>query len=207
MKELLVYTADADAEAVFRALLRRSSDLGLPPINADVDRHFAHDAGLYTTGPALCRHRKPDYRHVLLVLDHHGCGREHARQPETVGANLQRRLDGHSWAERSAVVVIAPELEVLLWRDADAIAGYYGVEPAVLAAWVGEFGSRPESAPLEQPKELLEYVVRDRLRRTLSPADFAAIAGAADLSRWSTDPAFDAAVAALRCWFVAAPDL
>lgn len=201
MKGLLVYTADADTQAVFHALLRRPNDLDIGPIAADVDRHFGRDAGMFATGPALCRHRKREYQYVLLVLDHHGSGREHNREPETIRANMLQRLRDHSWAERSDVVVIKPELEAWLWRDANAIAAHFGVETKVIMSWADRFGMPAGLARGERPKELLEFVVRDRLRRTISPADFEHIAERADLSLWLTDPTFEVAVTALRTWF------
>jgi hypothetical protein len=53
MKDLLVYTADADALALMRAILSRPEALQIPAITFDVDRHPGRDAGVFCTGSSL----------------------------------------------------------------------------------------------------------------------------------------------------------
>jgi hypothetical protein len=51
MKDLLVLTADADMQAVFRAILDRCDALGIRPISSAVDRHLYRDSGVFSDGP------------------------------------------------------------------------------------------------------------------------------------------------------------
>src|SRR5580698_7674727 len=123
MKDLFVLTADADMQAVFRTILGRSEALGIRPITSTVDRHVNRDPGVFSEGPEFIRRTIPknDYRHFILAFDHDGSGCN--RPPDECARTVQERLDSFTFIGRSAVVVIAPELEEWLWRDPSTIPG------------------------------------------------------------------------------------
>ena len=82
MKDLLVYTADADALGLMRSVLGRPQALGIRAIDFDIERHPLRDAGMVQSGAELARMKKDRYQNALLLWDFSGCGREHRTTPE-----------------------------------------------------------------------------------------------------------------------------
>ena len=54
---------------------------------------------------------------------------------------------------------------------------------------------------MEQPKELFEFLIRDRLRRTISPRDFEKIGERAGIKGLMMCESFRHVVEILRDWF------
>ena len=205
MKDLLVLAADADAGAFFSSLISRSDALGIRPITLDVDRHPGRDSGVVQSGPELLRMRKGAYRRVLLILDHHGSGREQRLDPGQLEQSLQLRLDQCTWTHSSLVVVLSPEVERWLWCTGAALASHFGVSQDEMTdyarLWCDVHDLTLDRAKTEKPKELFEGVVRGGLRRTLSPRDFSRIGALASVRALSAEPGFVRFRAALRGWF------
>lgn len=205
MKDLLLLAADADAGAFFSSLISRGEALGIRPITLDTDRHPGRDSGVVQSGPELLSMRKGQYRRTLLILDHHGSGRDQRMSPSELAASLQLRLDQCTWTHKSLVVVLEPEVERWLWSTGAALARHFGVSQDVLTRyanhWCKSVGLTLDDAKAEKPKELFEGVVRGSLRRTLSPRDFARIGALASVRALSAEPDFVRLRAALRGWF------
>ena len=72
MRDLVVITADADMEAVMRAVLKRPQALGIRDIAFEVRRHDGRDAGVFQNGPEVTRTLKSDFDRLLMLWDHHG---------------------------------------------------------------------------------------------------------------------------------------
>jgi hypothetical protein len=207
MKDLLLLAADADAGAFFSSLISRNDALGIRQITLDTDRHPGRDSGAVQSGPELLRMRKGAYQRVLLILDHHGSGREQRMDPGHLERSLQQRLDHCTWTNSSLVVVLAPELERWLWCTGAALARHFGVTQDELTGYADRWCSMHDlsldQAKTEQPKELFEGVVRGHIRRTLSPRDFAQIGAIASVRALYAEPGFIRLRAALRTWFPA----
>jgi len=205
MKDLFVFTADADALAVMRAVLSRPESLGIRPITFDVDRHAGKDSAMVRTGPQLAGMRKGRYRKAVLIWDFHGSGWENVRSPQESEAQVQAKLDQVTWRDNSEAVAIVPELEEWLWHNQASIHAHLGVSAQELDRWVAEYATsremRPPDVKASEPKELLEYVFVQKARRTISPADFEAMASRASLVDWKASPSFRALVALLATWF------
>ncbi|MDR0702523.1 MAG: hypothetical protein LBF61_09000 [Azoarcus sp.] len=205
VKDLLIYTADADAMAFMRAVLGKPQALGIRAISFDIERHPLRDAGMVQSGAELARMKKGHYRKALLMWDHHGSGRDHRQTPQAVQQEIQEKLDAYTWENNSAVTVLLPELEQWLWFCENALAAYNGITVAELAQWVDEraskFSTTPTALKNEQPKELFEHVMRERLRRTISPRDFEEIGERAGVSGLRECPSFLAIVNILQEWF------
>ena len=176
MKDLLLYVADADAQAFMKSLLHKPKALTILQITFDIDRHPQKDSGMVQSGAELTRMRKGQYRKALLAWDHHGSGRDHKQSPDVVRNEVQKRLDSCTWSENSAVTIFVPELEEWLWYCENALLAYWGISTEDLGAWLDErankLGKSVATLKTEQPKELFEYVMRERLKRTISPRDF-----------------------------------
>lgn len=205
MKDLLVYVADADAQGFVRAVLQRPQALGIRAVDFHVDRHPQRDAGMMNTGAELMRLQKGQYGKVLLILDHHGSGRDHKQNADAVGAEIQEKLDTISWSGNSFVSVLVPELEQWLWFCENALATHYGIDAKQLEEWVADhaakLGLNADTLKTEQPKELFEYIVRERLRRTISPGDFEKIGDKASVKALMECSSFRSIVDTLRLWF------
>jgi len=74
MKDLYVLSADADAEAAMRSVLKRHRSLGIREITFDIGRNPMRDSGMVNTGPELVRLQKGKYKKALLMWDYHGSG-------------------------------------------------------------------------------------------------------------------------------------
>lgn len=205
IKDLLVYTADADALAFMRAVLGRPKALGIRPIEFDIERHPQRDAGMVQSGAELARMKKGGYHRALMMWDFAGCGREHRISAQALEAEVRGRLDNYSWSGRSAVTVLVPEVEVWLWHCAPTLAAYLGVSvdeiDGGLQVFAGKQGQDLETLKREQPKELFEHLMREKLRRTISPRDFEEIGRKASIKRLRNCPSFDRIAGIVQGWF------
>jgi len=205
IKDLLVYTADADALALMRSVLGRPDALGIRAIAFDIERHPQRDAGMVQSGAELARMKKGGYDKALLLWDFAGCGREHRMSAQELEIEVQARLDSYSWSGRSATTALVPEVEVWLWYCEPALAKHCGVTVDAIGPCLNAFavkqGKSLETLKQEQPKELFEHLMREHLRRTISPRDFEEIGQQASIKRLRECPSFDRIVGILQGWF------
>lgn len=205
MKDLLLYVADADAQAFMNSLLNKPLALGIREITFDIERHPQRDSGMVQSGSELTRMKKGKYQKALLTWDHHGSGRDHKQTPEQVRDEIQNKLDTYTWSKNSSVTIFVPELEQWLWYSENALISYYGISADQLNTWIvdrcDKLGKAIDVLKSEQPKELFEYVMRDCLKRTISPRDFAEIGKLAGVNGLMNCESFRSVVDVLRVWF------
>jgi hypothetical protein len=205
MKDLLVYVADADALAFLRAILQRHQALGIRPITFDIERHPQRDAGMVQSGAELVRMKKGRYHKALLMWDHHGSGRDHRQAPNLVAQDIQGKLDSFTWSGNSSVTVLVPELEQWLWFCENAVAAHCGITQAQLDQWVQErslkLGKTADAMKQQQPKELFEHIMRERIKRTISPRDFDEIGQRASVNALLACGSFNSIALTLQTWF------
>lgn len=210
MKDLLVYVADADALAFMKAIMERPQALGIRPIDFEIERHPMRDSGMVQSGAELVRMEKGKYHKALLMWDHHGSGRDHKQAPDEVEQEIQRKLDSFTWSGNSAVVVLVPEQEQWLWFCESAVAAYCGVTVKQLNQWQNDraqkLGLTSDALKAEQPKELFEHVMRERLKQTISPRDFEEIGKQASITKLLGCASFLSIAETLRSWFPVDPD-
>lgn len=157
-------------------------------------------------GPEVARAlvRRTEYLRVILMWDHHGSG-WHNRTPEQALTLIQRRLDGVTWTDRSAAIVVVPELEEWLWHCPTGVARCLGSEAGkaeeAISHEVDRLQLPRERCYRERPKELFEAVFYQIRRRKPLPADFDTLGSHANLADWGTSPTFHRFVEALRVWF------
>ncbi|KAF0224444.1 MAG: hypothetical protein FD176_1200 [Rhodospirillaceae bacterium] len=207
MKDLLVYTADADAQAFMRAILNRPQAIGIRDITFDIDRHHSRDSGMVQNGPELAGMKKGRHHKILMMWDHHGSGREIRQSPEEVAINISDRLDRVTWSGNHTVAILVPELEQWLWHCENALAAYCGIDPNQLDQWIEERATKLKITVSElkssQPKELFEYVMLNKLRRSISPRDFEEIGKKASVKALKACPTFESIISRLTSWFPA----
>jgi hypothetical protein len=206
MKDLFVFTADADAQAVVRSILARPQSIGIRPVTWEVDRHTGRDSGMIKDGPEIIRMRvrKTEFSKVILIWDYHGSGWE-SKPPRQSRDAIRLRLRQVTWDEHSDAVVVVPEIEEWLWRDPVTLARYLGIDDAQLQQYVESFAAKQnadaETCKADYPKELFEYSVYRSRRRKPLPEDFKLIAANADLHAWQTSETFGTFIQILRDWF------
>ena len=205
MKDLFLYVADADAQAFMDSLLNKPLALNIREITFDIERHPLRDSGMVQSGSELTRMKKGKYQKALLTWDHHGSGRDHRQTPGQVRDEIQKKLDSYTWSENSSVTIFVPELEQWIWYSENALLDYCGISADQLNAWIADRSAKldksVETLKTEQPKELFEYVLRERLRRTISPRDFAEIGKRAGVSGLMACESFRSVVDVLQAWF------
>ena len=206
MKDLFVFTADADAEGLIRSVLNRSRGLGIRPITFDVERHVGRDPGMVKDGPEIARMKvqKADYKQLILVWDHDGSG-WHTMKPDNAVAKIQQRLNGITWESRSAAIVIVPELEEWIWHCRTSLARHFELTPGgfdrVIEAIASDRDLSIERFSTEFPKEFLGDLFYKQRRCQPLPEDFANLAASANLQAWASSPTFRRFRTILREWF------
>jgi hypothetical protein len=207
MKDLLIFVADADAQAFMRGILSRPQALAVRTITFDIERHPLHDSGILQNGAELARMKKGYYRKALLMWDHHGSGCEHKHAAEEVQATIQAKLDSFTWEGNSAVTVLVPELEQWLWFCESALAAHCGITANQLAQWVDEhaekLGKTSDALKAEEPKELFGHVMRKQLKHSVFPHDFEKIGQRASIPGLMKCKSFQSVAETLRAWFPA----
>lgn len=202
-KDLIVLAADKDAEQALSTLLKeRMTDLGLRPITCSVVPHPQHDPAVVREAHHFLRGFLRSHQRALVVFDHEGCGQER-REAAEVGREVQQRLDQNGWHDRSAVIAIAPELEIWAWLQSPRVAKVMG-----WPSWSGIYqyalslGLWQADAPKpSRPKELMAAALREK-RVAWSSSLFAEIARVTDPTA-CRDPQFRRLLSILSEWFPA----
>jgi hypothetical protein len=203
MTDLLVLTADKDAEYAMRGVLSRHQALGVRPVAPVFLKHPQRDSGVRCHSCDLLRPFAQDYAHVLVMMDKEGCGQEHCCRIE-LESQLEDALRTTGWGSRAAAVVLDPELEIWVWSDSPHVAealGWRGRQPD-LREWLlsGGFLLSKEAKPA-RPKEAMQAALRE-VGRPVSPAIYEQLAKTVSLLRCQ-DAAFLKLIDVLRKWFPA----
>jgi hypothetical protein len=201
--DLIVVTADIDAAGAIRALLERHQALSIRRITATVDRYVGRDSGCYRRAHEYLRPFISQFNYALVVFDRHGCGSE-GRSRLLLEEDVQQRLRRNGWADRSAAIVLDPELEAWVWSDSpevDRILGWTGRKPD-LRTWLREQSLWPDdvSKPTH-PKRAMQSALQ-HARKPRSPAVYRQLAESVGVQRCA-DPTFEKLRATLRRWFAA----
>ena len=200
-KDLVVLTADRNAEFALRGALTRPQPLGIRPVLAD---HFVHphrDPGCLLEAHNFLRPFIRMYSRALVVMDREGCGRETVPRGE-LEAQIEEQLSQSGWGDRAAAIVIDPELEIWVWSPSpavDSVLGWHGRAPA-LRTWLQEqeFTKEQGTKPM-RPKEAMEEALRI-VRKSRSSALYRQVAEQVSLARCH-DPAFLKLKTMLQGWF------
>lgn len=201
-KDLVIVTADQDAEFTVKRLLQRELwQFNIGPFTSDVIRHTGRDSGCRVRSKDLLRDLQHSYRYAVVLFDFEGCEPPRGQSKQQVAAAVELDLSRNGWAGRNKVVLIDPELENWIWMRDDRMAqAIRWVGTAELYGWLEERALiRHGMAKPPRPKESLHKVLRQRQVRP-SASQFEAIAQVAPL-RQCTDPAFLELIGALATWF------
>jgi len=205
MKDLLCYTADADALGFMKSILNRHPALGIREISFELERHPLRDSGMVQSAAELTRMQKSKYHKALLLLDHHGSGRDKKQSAQALEHELQIKLNAYTWLDNSCVVVIVPELEEWLWHSVSTLATHYKLTASQIVEWAEDWAKTKEmtfmQAQSSQPKEMFEFMVRYHLQKTISPRDFELMAQRVSISALQKSASFLKINQTLKNWF------
>jgi len=202
MKDLIVRAADQDMEQALIGLFSRPESLGTRKIVFDIFVDSArHDPGCFKKAHNFLRPFIKQYAHALVLFDHYGCGQER-QSVETVQGIVENDLSSSGWRDRSAAIVINPELEIWVWSDSPNVAECLGWQTSYgdLRDWLERENHWPSNQTKPtRPKEVMRMV----LRRTNTPRSariFKELGERVSLRRCE-DPAFNRLCTVLRNWF------
>ncbi len=202
-EDLIVVVADIDAKQTIEQLLRRPRSLGIRPIQFSVDRYVKRDSGCCGTSHEYLRPFVKQFDHAMVIFDRDGSGRE-SQTRDDIESAVEQELAKNGWKERSAAIVIVPELEAWVWSDSPEVAkalGWQGHAPS-LRSWLEEIGhATEESRKPSDPKQAMKDALR-KVGKKPSPAIFNALAKNVGVGR-CIDPAFLKFKTTLQRWFPA----
>ncbi len=200
-KDLVCLVADKNMEASLRGLLSRFQSLHIREVIFDLFRHPERDPGCLLRSHDFLQPFAGQYEHALVLLDQKGCGREETERT-VLETDIEGRLGGTGWGDRSVAVVIAPELENWVWSDSPHVDRALGWEDRTIPmrSWLQEKGLLPAgSTKPSEPKRAVELVLRT-VRMPRSSAIYLDLAQTVSTER-CTDPAFAKLRRCLREWF------
>lgn len=200
--DLLVLVADKDAESTLRALFARPEALGIASnIRFEIMKHPNRDGGCFADGDRFLAQLATQFRYGLILLDHHGSGRDRNRAAEATD-ELRQRLARVDLGERTEVLLLEPELEIWVWSDSPHVAKQLGWSdsPGELREWLEKQGLwLPGQAKPVDPKEAMERALAKR-SIPRSSSNFSELAVRVGLNRCQ-DPSFIRFKAILGHWF------
>lgn len=205
-RELIILVADGTMRAVFTAFFERKfhhafacAQFDFNPTNDIVHDPLNTDGGVHRRCHDILRPYLKTHRRALVVLDQQ-FGAE--RPADEVRSDIEQRLVVNGWAERAAVAVIAPELEVLLWQDNSNVERALRHNGPSLRQLLARDGRWPaDAAKPPAPKEVIQALIRDN-RAGPPMVVYSQIARAVSTAG-CVDPAFHRVRDVLRAWFPA----
>jgi hypothetical protein len=202
-RDLVVLVADKNMEAALRGILARHESIGCRPFSHQVFSHPHRDPGCLAESHTFLGVLRHQYSHALVVFDREGCG--NSASAADIAKQVEHGLRETGWTNRSAAIVIDPELEAWVWSPSPHVSttlGWTGV--GSLRDWLAAKNAWPaESAKPPRPKESLEAVLR-HTRRVRSSSVYRDLAERVSLAA-CIDPAFARLKLVLRSWFPVTP--
>lgn len=199
MQDLVVLVADKNMQFALQGALGRPQALGIRPLTCAFRPHMGRDGGVRSTGAELLAREAPRFRHALMLLDFHGCGREQ-EDPLALEAILDCQLQA-AWGERAKALVIFPEVDVWLWGADNALReSLHWSQDEPIRDWLRDRGFEfgVDGKP-RQPKEAMQLLCRTQ-KLARSSALYERITSRISLQN-CTDPAFGRLRRQLSDWF------
>lgn len=203
-RDLVVLAADKDTAQSVEGILHRHPSLQIRAITFDIITHPQHDPGCLGQSAALLAVYQNSHSRALVVFDREGCGQDEASR-EDLEIQVEEHLSITGWQDRSAVIVIDPELENWIWSRSHHVSHALGWQDTAMDVrqWLLEknFLTNDTQPKPDRPKEAMEAVLR-HVRKARSSAIYRAIANSVSLTRCD-DPSFVKFRQTLQEWFSA----
>jgi hypothetical protein len=201
--DLVALVPDKNTKSSLEALLSRPAALGTRELNSRVIPHPNRDAGVFKSCHEFLRPLLRLASRALVVFDREGCGGEQDSR-EALESRVEGNLARNGWADRSAAVVIDPELEAWVWADSPQVEAMLGWtrNRAELKEWLVEKGYwNLESFKPHRPKEAVEVLLHFA-KKPRSSALYQQLATRIDFENCQ-DQAFGKLRTTLQAWFPA----
>jgi hypothetical protein len=163
MKDILILTADQDAEFLIKALLKKIATIEkIRDIDFDVIRHPQRDAGVATDAVEFVRPYIHDYKHLLIIFDYEGSGKE-AEAKDVLESQIEKQLNINGWPDINACITFYPELESWLWVNRQHLHGVLDWQSEQdIYEWLKMKGYKFTGNKPERPKEAFEAALRQQ---------------------------------------------
>ena len=199
--DLVVLTADNNAQFAIRGILSRDASLAIRQVTPDYFVHPQKDPGIIANSHEFLRPFVRSHGHALVVMDREGSGRGESSREE-LEQEIEKQLRRTGWHDRAAAVVIDPELDIWVWSESPHVQSElgWGNRQPNLRSWMRQQGLLDEgkSKPA-RPKEALEAALY-AVRIPRSSAVYRALAEKVSLSN-CIDPAFLKLKKIVQTWF------
>lgn len=199
--DLIALVADGNMLAAVRGLMQRRASLHISgTFSFEIRPHPERDPGCRVRSHDFLRPFQNQYRFALVMFDREGCGSQSSRV--SLETECESQLANSGWKDRSAAVVIDPELENWVWTDSPHVSDLLGwINPSTgLRDWLFNSGYlRPDQHKPNNPKDVMEQVLR-KVRKPRSSSIYESLARKVGLSA-CRDPAFAKFRQTLQTWF------
>lgn len=161
-KDLVILVADLTMQAALEALMPRIiSAESLKDFSFDCFRHIARDSGIVNQSHDFLRGFVNNYSYAIVICDYEGCGKE-KKEADEIEKEVEKRLSDNGWADRSACMVLRPELEIWLWVASAHLEDVLDWKDSVgVYHWLEQNGYLvPGERKPARPKEAFEKMLR-----------------------------------------------
>src|SRR5690606_36897061 len=127
-------------------------------IDYQLIRHPGRDAGCRRTSHELLRQLCRDITYAIVIFDRQGCGADHKARTD-MESEVEKNLHISGWEQRSACIVIDPELEAWIWSQSGEVSSAlgFGTHYPALHLWLIQNGHmNNEQIQPEDPKTAFE---------------------------------------------------
>lgn len=201
MKDILILTADQDAEFLIKALLDKIPTVErTPSIDFDIIRHPLRDAGVATNAVEFVRPYINDYRYLMIIFDYEGSGKE-SMSKNDLELHIENQLNKNGWPGNNVCITFYPEVESWLWVNRQHLhdildwTSEYNIDK-----WLTEKGYKFQGDKPQRPKEAFEAALR-RQNIPRSSSLYSSLVQKASY-RQCTDPSFRKFLNTLKTWFM-----
>jgi hypothetical protein len=201
-RDLVILAADKDTAQTIEGLLSRSASLQIRAVTSDIIVHPQHDPGCLGQSPGILAVYLKTHSYALVVFDREGCGQE-KNSRASLEADVQAQLSTTGWQDRSAAIVIDPELERWVWSQSPHVSTILGWRDTTKSVrqWLVEEEFLEEESQLkpDRPKEAMVAVLR-HVRKPRSSAIYRELAEKVSLTSCE-DASFLKFRETLQGWF------
>jgi hypothetical protein len=199
MKDILVLTADKNAELMLKAFMDRLTESEkIRKFDFDIITHPKRDPGVANQSVDFVRPYIKDYRFLLVLFDHEGSGKERESKSE-LELQIEKALHNNGWQDRNVCILFEPELESWLWVNKAHLHRIMDWEHKNdIYQWIEAKGFLLKNSKPVRPKEAFESALKfQKIPRSASL--YSALAQQADY-RDCIDPSFQKFIHTIRNW-------
>ncbi|HNY51343.1 MAG: hypothetical protein BWY69_01518 [Planctomycetes bacterium ADurb.Bin401] len=200
MKDLLILTADKDAEFFIKSLLEKIPNIeSTHLIDYDIISHPQRDPGVVTHAVEFVRPYINDYNFLMIIFDYEGSGKE-SLSKDVLESEMEDDLNKNGWQDRNVCIALYPELESWLWVNQTHLHNILDWEDTQnIYDWLCANGQTFNANKPDRPKEAFEAALRKQ-KRPRSSSIYSDLAQRASY-RHCIDPSFNKFLTTIKMWF------